>query len=485
MRGLLNHSWLIAPAQQAKGICEQLYTYRSPSYEKVMEKHREEHPIALPDCLLCNWDGRIRLYFQKGDKVYVPTSLFLSNPFDLDYVDLRVWEEPKLVTVPSLRDYQREAAEVLLIAKRGILGSPTGSGKTHIMAGVLSALPRPALIICHTTRLMTQLREMLERLLTPEKVGLLGGGYDERQEITVGMIQTLWRRRRELSPYLKSVRVVVVDECHHAAAKTYFWVIQTCEGAGYRFGFSATPFRSVEEEELWMRAAIGDVVWTIDRGQLEEGGFLSKALCIFIRFPNPERFDGDWSDYYFKSIVRCGRRNSLILSILSALRQEGRLPALVFVWAVEHGHLLRSLASAAGFKVEFVYGAINVDEREQLQRALDSGELDVLIATDVFKEGIDLPNVKVLLNAGGFKSKVTTLQKCGRVLRPHGGQPAIIIDIYDVGSLLTKHSRQRLNTLVKEFGEGCAHVIPPAQLPKLLKSLGSGKEVKRDAEGEV
>jgi superfamily II DNA or RNA helicase len=469
----ITHSW-VSVDRVDEGIisaCESLYTYQSPKFELQQRKHREVHPLPVPSCKLCSWDGKVRLYFVRSGELLIPTGLFMERPIDfgeLRATDLRVYPPAGGYNEAYLRDYQKESVDVLIERKRGLLAAPTGSGKTHIIAALVEACPKPALVLCHTQRLLFQLREKISELLGEAVgvVGAVGAGLSDIKPITVGMVQTLFRSREKFKPFLRGVRTLVVDETHHAAARSYFWVIQTCRGCGYRFGVSATPFRTQKEEELWLVAAIGPLVHSIERSDLAERGYVAKAVAFMVRCPVKGllQYSNDWHEVYLKHVVYNAERNKLICDAVGYLGT----PAIILVWSVEHGRLLKEMLTLRGYRCEFVYGETPAALRALYQKQINEGELDVLIATDVFKEGIDFPSVRFLVNAGGFKSDLVTLQRAGRVTRPHGDLPAVIIDFYDVGGFLTKHSRERMKALRREF-ENVIVVESPARLTRLLQ----------------
>jgi superfamily II DNA or RNA helicase len=83
---------------------------------------------------------------------------------------------------------------------------------------------------------------------------------------------------------------------------------------------------------------------------------------------------------------------------------------------------------------------------------LNEGRLDILIASDIFKEGVDIPTVPTLINAAGQKSKVATIQRIGRALRPKPPHnKALIIDFIDGNEPLKRHSLQRFKALSALF----------------------------------
>ena len=88
-----------------------------------------------------------------------------------------------------------------------------------------------------------------------------------------------------------------------------------------------------------------------------------------------------------------------------------------------------------------------MDAVERLKR----GEL-AIIASTIFDEGVDIPEVGSLILAVGGKSTIKTLQRVGRALRPKKGENEVeIYDFIDWGNkYLLSHSRQRLQDYMDE-----------------------------------
>jgi len=464
MAGTVTHSWVridlkklpIEVRDRLLRACEGRLSYEV----KTFSQHHEIHPDPIPNCPLCQsqFDGIVRLYWVYDNTLRLPTGLapYLSDVLaGITLRDLRVWDAIKVdgwAQLPSgvtLRDYQVRAVRALLQAKRGMLAAPTGSGKTAaIGAALIYACPKPVLWICHTIALAEQTRQTLsENLKMP--VGLIGAGKEQPADVTVALIQSLWSKKLQLRNYFPQVKTLIVDECHHSAARTYFKVIQSCYNAGYRFGLSATPYRNEEGETLWLIGAIGRLVEVIDHRELASLKFIAEPTVYFISLKPLTLTTGfdDWHDAYNTCIVYNPLRNSLTVSAAVMFK-----PTLILVWSVAHGQLLERMAKDRGLRAMFVHGEHNAAIRMKAIKDLNEGRLDILIASDIFKEGVDIPTVPTLINAAGQKSKVATIQRIGRALRPKPPHnKALIIDFIDGNEPLKRHSLQRFKALSALF----------------------------------
>jgi superfamily II DNA or RNA helicase len=106
---------------------------------------------------------------------------------------------------------------------------------------------------------------------------------------------------------------------------------------------------------------------------------------------------------------------------------------------IEHGENISKLGN-----FRFIRGATSQDSRDLAKKALISKRLKVLITTCIWREGINIPSLDVVVNAGGGKSEIATLQQIGRGLRKTDEKSTVtIVDFFDPSH----------NYLISHFGE--------------------------------
>jgi len=114
----------------------------------------------------------------------------------------------------------------------------------------------------------------------------------------------------------------------------------------------------------------------------------------------------------------------------------------------------RNIARALG--APLITGRTREEERSELFEALRRGRLDVLVATTVADEGIDVPRLRCVLLSLGGASHIKTVQRAGRALRGGKGL-AVVADVVDViegaESRTLKHAEERLKALRRAFGD--------------------------------
>lgn len=402
-----------------------------------------------------SWDGTHRLYnkvlgrFPAGLLGLVQLKA-RETTFPVEVTDRRTRIEPFPVPTPWLDRVreQPQALEACLSRGRGVVWAPTGSGKTEVIVGLGAMVPCRWLILTHKAQLLSQIQErFLAR--TGEEVGICGDGIWQPRRITVATFQTLYKGRR-----LAAVRTLVweaqgliVDECHVLPAGTFRAVVSLCPNAFWRFGFSATPFNRRDNRDLLLAAATGPVIFRVKAGVLIERGVLSRPA---IRFVLHEQEDAGviYTDTYRLLVVESETRNKLIVEIA----RKAAKPCLLFVREVDHGRRLARELEGADLRVAFVHGTDSVHKRKQGIKLLRRNDLDVLIASDIFDAGIDIPEVASVVNAAGGRSPTQAIQRLGRGMRTTEAKSSIDFwDVNDVGSAWLKdHSESRRGAYTEE-----------------------------------
>jgi superfamily II DNA or RNA helicase len=420
------------------------------------------------------WDGRKRLLKKKKEMEF-PTGL-LDKVIDilvrkkLQYVVEHPVEAPepsldvKLKKI-KLRDYQEKAVERAVDQERGVLQMATGAGKTVVAAAIIARLGQPALFFVHTKDLLYQAKTYFEKHLGIE-VGQIGDGVVDIQPVTVATIQTTSRAlgikipkteagdldkepaevtaREQIRSIKKKVHetpLVFFDECHHLPASTCYSIAMKTEAACFRFGLSATPYRS-DRQDLMIEAAAGGKIVKIDSSFLIKRKFLVPPRIHF--FPMPPTMKTRkfvrYQTIYQNEIVDNEYRNRFIAELADRFAAEHRT-VLILVSQVKHGENIKTFLPDA----VLLTGQNKSDFRTETLDALRATEQKIVIATTLADEGLDIPTLEVLVLAGAGKSETRALQRIGRALRKtKEKKEATVIDFFDQAKYLDIHSRRRL-----------------------------------------
>lgn len=102
---------------------------------------------------------------------------------------------------------------------------------------------------------------------------------------------------------------------------------------------------------------------------------------------------------------------------------------------------------------EMLYGDDSLARREEIKEQLKNKELNVVLASTIFDQGVDAPSLSALVLAGSGKSLVRSIQRIGRILRKYEGKKNVaVIDFYDQERYLKQHSKRRYEIYSQEPG---------------------------------
>jgi superfamily II DNA or RNA helicase len=431
-----------------------------------------------------NWDGRYRLLDKRltfpvgllstarrilrshGIRVQIDdqrSPLDYGTPIDLD---------PKSGFVP--RDYQLEMANKAWEAEGGIVRAATGAGKTFVIAMMAARFNVKTVIYVIGIELLYQMKDTIEKAFPGIDVGIVGDGHCEIQDITVA---TIWsaasafnqkvqlvdndhtndsaRKNKKLNKEIvrKMVReaeMIIVDECQYAASNTVQFLHKESVNARHRFLFSGTPWRD-SGDDILIEAVGGPKFYDINATRLIKEGWLVQPKIYFLDVPPKRGIGKTYQEVYQNYIVENEDRNNLIVKATKKLI-EGKRKALILVTKVDHGkHLLSLLKNE--LRVSSLDGRNRTADRLQAISDMRKGNLDVLIASKIFDQGIDIPELDSLILAGSGKSSARALQRIGRVIRKgNNKKDAIVVDFYDQCKYLRDHSQARRKVYATEPG---------------------------------
>jgi superfamily II DNA or RNA helicase len=430
-----------------------------------------------------HWDGKRHLF--STDTMSFPAGvLHLALPLmseEPEIVDCRTVPprtfDPCAVVDVKLRPYQVDAADVAIREGRGIIRAATGSGKSKLMADIIGRLGMKTLICVHITTLLWQLREEIEKSIghAVGQIGVIGDGKFAPRSVTVAMIQSLYEKRQhpKVKEFLRSITCWITDEAHHLSADTMYDLSRKLPNAYYRFGLSATPWRS-DGKDMLIHAATGPMIVDIPASVLIQQGYLSKPKIYF--FPVPAVMGLNRYSYnaaYKVAICENQKRNRIIADAVRQMLEKSRT-VLVAVNQINHGNaLLKAIRAIAKdpSRVIFIRGENDTEEKTKALRDLNSHKIDCVVATTVFGEGVDIPNLDVLVNAKGNKSRVETLQVGGRALRKGPKkQSTVVIDFIDrTPQFFINNSKRRFETYLTEPEFSVMRVDGPGQIVSLTK----------------
>ena len=152
-------------------------------------------------------------------------------------------------------------------------------------------------------------------------------------------------------------------------------------------------------------------------------------------------------------------RDAIVVKVIEMCRDRG-FKTLVMFQSVDHGRHISELT-----RCTFIHGDTDNEERERVKNEfLERTDGGVLMASNIFKKGVTLPEVEILFNVDGGLENANTIQRKGRVLGATEAKTrSAVIDFIDIDdAYFSEHSSTRLNTYVKAVGEDGIGILDTA-----------------------
>lgn len=344
------------------------------------------------------------------------------------------------------RPYQLDAIEALRKGwadgtNRLAVVLPTGAGKTVVFSTLAHQMldslgGRRVLVIAHREELIEQAASKLLAVDPLLRVGIVKAARDDHHDadVIVASVQTLAVARRRHA--IRDIGLIIVDECHHAAAPTYMEVLRhfgAWDGVPVA-GFTATMTRTDGGlAEVWT-----DVVFRMDILDMISDGYLcdvrGKSITVDTLDLNKVKTRG--GDLIDGQLGQALEDSGALDAIAKAyLDHAADRPGVVFTPTVATAQGAAASLRAVGISAAPVWGDMGRDERRAALARYEAGELQVLTNCQVLTEGFDAPHTSCVVVARPTKSPGLYVQMVGRGLRPAPGKKdALLLDVMGAAS---------------------------------------------------
>ena len=403
----------------------------------------ENRPLYYVDMM--NQDGQYgrRLTTSSGFSFRIK-QLLQEDGYDIDFIDKRTpFPAPDYrKALTGLREYQYPCAYVALESGGGVIACPTGWGKTHIIAALINAYSHEELLARNTPLVVVATPEKditfkdyndLVGLLPDRDVGLVMSGHkrsfsDDVQVITLDSLHHL---------QTDDVGIIIVDEVHTASSERRSDTILSFTKAR-RWGVSATPDGRFDGRDLVTEGLFGPVVYRRTYAQGIKDGALVPIKVFWVKAPEPHIGLTKYMDFstragkYRNGVDRNQGRNEIIASLLK--RTPDELQQLCIMPHLDQMNRLIPLCDG----VKYVHGTegqeeltksyydnlapVTKQERRAIYADMYEGKLRKVLSTYVYKQGVNFPELAVIINAGGGGSDIVAQQIPGRESRNIDGK---------------------------------------------------------------
>lgn len=385
-------------------------------------------------------------------------------------IPLQLWDSNTLVSrtkrlpdktynTKEPRDYQSPAIDEIVNAyfagdgNRALVVMETGLGKTFVAAESVRRIrannPCKVLVCAHTNDLVYQLEKAFWPFLKPSEKTLIWNSYErptaemlDGADMTFACVDSVsgWiEAGKELPDY----GILLVDECHHVGSSMYDRVFDALSagkpGGSFALGLTATPWRPDETD---LTQYFGEPRVTIDMVTGLNKGFLAnvdyRMYTDNINWDALQNVQGH--SFSPKQINRTLFINqwddSVVYTLRDAWSEQPNPRAIVFCGTIEHALIMRDKINTLGFcKAEAIYSGNAGNEYEPLSQYkrnrilsdFSDGTVNVVCVVDIFNEGIDVPDVNILVFQRVTHSRRIFIQQLGRGLRISEGKDKVIV----------------------------------------------------------
>ena len=433
------------------GICYELvqyFTFEVPGH-KFMPAYRNKV-----------WDGKIRLFSDKTGKIYVGLLSYIKEFCDrneIEYVianevddtdnldiekvtdfvkSLKPQSKGKLL---EIRDYQLDAIQCALSNHRGMLVSPTASGKSLIIYALIRFYhyllkDKKILILVPTTSLVEQMySDFIDYGWNDKYLHRIYQGHekDTDKPVIISTWQSLYKLDKK---YFENFGCVVGDEAHLFKSKSLTTIMTKLINCKYRFGMTGT-LDGTQTHRLVLEGLFGKVEKVTSTKQLMDKDTLAnlKIKCLVLKHKEEDCKavkDLKYSDE-LQYIVAHKTRNDFISRLCDKLTGN---TLCLYQLVEKHGLVLYNLMKDFDRKVFFIHGGTDTETREKIRAITEEQTNAIIVASyGTFSTGINIRNLHNVVFASPSKSRIRVLQSIGRGLRKSdkGDIHTTLLDIAD------------------------------------------------------
>lgn len=323
----------------------------------------------------------------------------------------------------KLRDYQEEVLNIINNLESGsyLIQMATGLGKTATFTNIKRK--GRVLVLAHREELITQPIKYYDC-----PVGIEMGNHRSNNEpVIIASVMSLTHRLDKFKS--DEFDMIIIDECHHASAKSYKKIIKYFKPR-LLLGFTATPNRSdnVRLDDIFQKIIFQrDLKWAI------QNKYLTDINCIRVNIgydlSNVAKRMGDFATGELEKVMNTSAMNK---AIAEAYYKYAKGQTLIFATSVEHAKDIANEIDGA------VVVTADTKNRAEIIDKFTKREIPVLVNCMIFTEGTDMPLVETVMIARPTQSNSLYTQMVGRGLRLYEGKDKLIL--IDLVGITGKHN---------------------------------------------
>lgn len=339
-------------------------------------------------------------------------------------------------------DHQLDALGALWTAReagadRALLHMATGLGKTSV--GVFDVIkfyeefreehdrePR-VLFTCHQNEIIEQAAERFEAFIPDLSQGFYAGSKKERDaDITFATLQSIHRSLDTFDP--EEFDYIIYDEAHHSKAETFEEVVNHFKPS-FQLALTATPDRLDEEN---IRELFGHEVYSKGLAEALAEDLLAKPdYHIVFDDAVKEAMESGFEAETLKELNQLFANKPRNEVIAQNIKEEmeriglgfGDVKTIVFCQDIDHAEEMAKLLNGEAYHS----GVMGKKARRKILKHFRDGENQVICTRDMFNEGVDIPDARLLVFLRSTSSQTIFEQQLGRGLRKYPGKEVVSV----------------------------------------------------------
>ena len=369
---------------------------------------------------------------------------------------------PNAETEHHTRPYQETAIQRLKeqfnsgSARRGMIVMATGLGKTRVMCEFIRRVnvdtETKILVITHANDLVYQLERAFWPFMRASQESIVWNGMEKQTIDTLANADFIFACLNTVANYVKGggslpdFDIIFVDECHHAGDEGMYPHIlgdisAGTSGGAFLVGVTATPWRP---DEYDLKQTFGETLLSMDLVAGLRGGFLCNIdYRMYTTNLDWSKFSGKQSEVRNKKISPKGINRTFFVSewddgvvdeFQKAWAEQKSPRAIVFCGTINHAKMMRDKINARQFcRADAVFSTAGGYERQEIYKRnriisdFHAGKVQVVCCVDIFNEGIDVPDVNIVVFQRVTHSRRIFIQQLGRGLRLAEGKSKVIV----------------------------------------------------------
>ena len=306
---------------------------------------------------------------------------------------------------------------------------PTGTGKTYLLTAAIDSFvednPNTKVwIVAHRKELVSQIEETIMKFYS------YSSSKNKSLLVSVKAMSIQWLSRH-YDEIEEEPGMIVIDEAHHALAKTYKEMWERFPKAKF-LGLTATPCRLNGKgfTDLFdVLVQSWNIPEFISKGRLATYDFVSiKSDGVTQRLIDSLQKRGADGDYQNKEMDMLLNKRPSIERLYQSFEEYGKdRKGIVYAINISHAKKIMELYQEHGIKAVAIDSKTPAAERQADIEAFKKGDIQVLVNVDIFSEGFDCPDVEFVQLARPTLSLAKYLQMVGRGLRVAKGKKCCVI----------------------------------------------------------